>query len=47
MRYILRRNPQRALETQQVRQSKQASLAKLLAEQNRSLAQKPKARVKT
>ena len=47
VRYILRRNPQRALETQQIRQSKQASLAKLLAEKNSYLAQKPKARVKT
>ncbi|MEI7539074.1 MAG: IS1634 family transposase, partial [Comamonadaceae bacterium] len=47
VRYILRRNPQRALETQQVRQSKQASLAKLLAEKNSYLAKKPKARVKT
>jgi len=47
VRYILRRNPQRALETQQVRQSKQASLTKLLAEKNSYLAQKPKARVKT
>src|SRR5439155_2713588 len=47
VRYILRRNPQRALETQQVRQSKQASLAKLLEDKNSYLAQKPKARVKT
>lgn len=46
VRYILRRNPQRALETQQVRQSKQASLAKLLEEKNSYLAQKPKAQVK-
>jgi transposase len=46
VRYILRRNPQRALETQQVRQSKQASLAKLLEEKNSYLAQKPRAQVK-
>ena len=46
VRYILRRNPQRALETQQSRQSKQDSLAKLLQEKNNYLAQKPKARVK-
>ncbi len=46
VRYILRRNPQRALETQQSRQSKQNSLAKLLQEKNDYLAQKPKAQVK-
>ena len=46
VRYILRRNPQRALETQQVRQSKQNSLANLLQEKNNYLAQKPKAQVK-
>jgi transposase len=46
VRYILRRNPQRALETQQSRQSKQDSLAKLLQAKNNYLAQKPKARVK-
>jgi hypothetical protein len=46
VRYILRRNPQRALETQQVRQSKQASLAKLVEAKTSYLAQKPKARVK-
>jgi transposase len=46
VRYILRRNPQRALETEQVRQSKQAALAKLLEEKNSYLAQKPKAQVK-
>ncbi|MHB8614404.1 MAG: IS1634 family transposase [Candidatus Dormibacteraceae bacterium] len=45
VRYILRRNPQRALETQQSRQSKQNSLAKLLEEKNNYLAQKPKAQV--
>jgi len=44
-RYILRRNPQRALETQQSRQDKQDSLAKLLQEKNNYLAQKPKAQV--
>jgi len=47
VRYILRRNPQRALETQQSRQSKQNSLAKLLEEKNNYLAKKPKAQVKT
>jgi transposase len=46
VRYILRRNPQRALETQHSRQSKQDSLAKLLQEKNSYLAQKPNARVK-
>jgi transposase len=46
VRYILRRNPQRALETQQVRQSKQNSLANFLQEKNNYLAQKPKAQVK-
>jgi transposase len=46
VRYILRRNPQRALEIQHSRQSKQDSLAKLLEEKNQYLAQKPKARVK-
>jgi len=46
VRYILRRNPQRVLETQQVRQSKQASLAELLEDKNTYLAQKPKAQVK-
>ena len=46
VRYILRRNPQRALEMQQSRQSKQDALAKFVADRNRYLAQKPKARVK-
>jgi hypothetical protein len=46
VRYILRRNPQRALEAQQCRQSKQDSLAKLLREKNNHLAQKPRAQVK-
>jgi transposase len=46
VRYILRRNPQRALEIQQGRQSKQNSLAKLLQEKNDYLAQHPRARVK-
>jgi transposase len=46
MRYILRRNPQRALEIQQSRQSKQDALAKFLADKNTYLAHKPKARVK-
>lgn len=46
VRYILRRNPQRALETQQSRQSKQDALAKLLQHKNTYLAGKPRARVK-
>ena len=46
VRYIVRRNPQRALETQQSRHSKQNSLANLLEEKNKCLAQKPKAQVK-
>jgi hypothetical protein len=45
VRYILRRNPQRALETQQNRQSKHDSLARLLQQKNTYLALKPKARV--
>jgi len=46
VRYILRRNPQRALETQQSRQSKQDSLTQLLQQKNNYLAQKPRAQVK-
>jgi transposase len=46
VRYILRRNPQRALETEQSRQSKQNSLANFLQEKNKYLAEKPKAQVK-
>jgi Transposase DDE domain len=46
VRYILRRNPQRALEIQQSRQSKHDSLAKLLEDKNNYLAHKPKAQVK-
>ena len=46
VRYILRRNPQRALETQQSRQSKQNSLASFLEQKNNYLAHKPRARVK-
>jgi transposase len=45
VRYILRRNPQRALETQQSRQSKQDALVKLLEEKNHYWAQRPKAQV--
>jgi transposase len=45
VRYILRRNPRRAEEIEQTRQSKQASLAKLLAEQNDYLATHPRAQV--
>lgn len=46
VRYILRRNPQRALETEQSRQSKQNSLVNFLQERNKYLAEKPKAQVK-
>ena len=46
VRYILRRNPQRALEIQQTRQSKQDTLAKFLQDKNSYLAKKPRARVK-
>jgi Transposase DDE domain len=46
VRYILRRNPQRALETQASRQSKQDALVKFLADKNNYLAHKPRARVK-
>lgn len=46
VRYILRRNPQRALEIEQSRQSKQNSLANFLQEKNNDLAKKPKAQVK-
>jgi len=47
VRYILRRNPQRAQEIAQSRQSKRASLTQLLQEKNGYLAEKPRARVKT
>ena len=47
VRYILRRNPQRAQEIEQSRQSKRASLTQLLQEKNGYLAEKPRARVKT
>ena len=46
VRYILRRNPQRAQEIEQSRQSRQASLAQLLQEKNDYLEKKPRARVK-
>ena len=45
VRYILRRNPRRAEEIEQTRQSKQAALARLLAEQNDYLATHPRAQV--
>ena len=45
VRYILRRNPQRASEMEHSRQSKQASLEKLLCEKNSCLEKKPKASV--
>jgi transposase len=45
VRYILRRNPQRALEMQACRQDKRASLEKLLQAKNTRLEQKPKTQV--
>jgi transposase len=46
VRYILRRNPQRASEMEAGRQSKRASLEQLLQAKNTRLEQKPKAQVK-
>ena len=46
VRYILRRNPQRAAEMEAGRQSKRASLEQLLQAKNTRLEQKPKAQVK-
>jgi transposase len=46
VRYILRRNPQRALETQQSRQSKQNALTSFLQEKDNYLEKRPKAQVK-
>ena len=45
VRYILRRNPQRASEMQACRQDKRASLEKLLQAKNTRLEQKPKTQV--
>jgi transposase len=45
VRYILRRNPQRAQEIEQTRQSKQAALEKLLNERNDYLETHPRAQV--
>jgi transposase len=45
VRYILRRNPQRASEMQAGRQDKRASLEKLLQAKNTRLEQKPKTQV--
>jgi hypothetical protein len=45
VRYILRRNPQRADEIQACRQSKESSLARLLAQKNSALERKPKTQV--
>jgi len=47
VRYILRRNPHRAHEMEQSRQSKQAVLAQGVRERNRYLAEHPRARVET
>lgn len=46
IRYILRRNPQRAEEIQQTRREKQTSVEGLLAKQNEYLADHPKASVR-
>ena len=43
VRYVLRRNPQRALEVQHTRQSKQTSLEKLIHERNDYLGNHPRA----
>lgn len=45
VRYVLRRNPQRALEMATTRQSKLASLKRLVTEQNSYLADHPRAQV--
>jgi transposase len=45
VRYLLRRNPQRAQQLEGARQSKQAQVARLVAEANRYLAGHPRARV--
>lgn len=45
VRYILRRNPQRALEIEHTRLSKQASLEKLLGQKNSALEKSPRASV--
>lgn len=45
VRYLLRRNPQRAEEIEQTRQSKQASLERFLKERNDYLAKHPRAQV--
>jgi transposase len=47
VRYIARRNPQRAEELAAVRRSKRARLEKYLAEKNAYLAEHPRARVET
>jgi transposase len=47
VRYIVRRNPQRAEELAAVRQSKRARLEKYLTQKNAYLAQHPRARVET
>ena len=46
VRYILRRNPQRAFEMEQSRQSERRSLEQLLETRNTRLKQKPKTQVK-
>jgi hypothetical protein len=47
VRYILRRNPQRALEMELGRQSKRQALEEQCQELNRYLAEHPRAKVKT
>jgi len=47
VRYILRRNPQRALEIEQTRQSKKAALEQCLNERNEYLETHPRAQVDT
>ena len=47
VRYIVRRNPQRAEELAAVRQSKQARLEKYLVQKNTYLAEHPHAKVET
>ena len=45
IRYILRRNPERAIEIRQSRESKLASLRQMLKEQNEYLAEHPRASI--
>jgi hypothetical protein len=47
VRYILRRNPQRAADLEASRRDKQASVERLVAKKNRYLGEHPRARVET